>query len=98
HEPAIAEYVLMTLMALTHRLIDTVSSFRGGSWAAHQPAGGVPHGEILGKTIGIVGYGRIGREVAKRAAAFGCKVVAANRSPVADQGDACEIYKLSELD
>ena len=71
HEPAIAEYVLMTMLALTHRLVDTVTVFRGGSWAAHQPAGGAPHGEVLGKTIGIVGYGRIGREVAKRAVGFG---------------------------
>jgi len=98
HEPAIAEYVLMTILALTHRLFETVTSFRGGSWAAHQPAGGSPHGEILGKTIGIVGYGRIGREVARRAVSFGCKVIAANRSPVADHGDASEIYLLGELD
>jgi phosphoglycerate dehydrogenase-like enzyme len=53
---------------------------------------------VLGKTIGIVGYGRIGREVAKRAVSFGCKVIAANRSPVADKGDASEIYPLAELD
>lgn len=98
HEPAIAEYVLMTMLALTHRLFDTVTSFRGGSWAAHQPAGGMPHGEVLGKTIGIVGYGRIGREVARRAVGFDCKTIAANRSPVADKGDAAEIYPLAELD
>jgi phosphoglycerate dehydrogenase-like enzyme len=98
HETAIAEYVLMTWLALTHRLFETVTSFRGGSWAAHQPAGGAPHGEILGRTIGILGYGRIGREVARRAASFGCKIIAANRSPVAEQGDASEIYPLAELD
>lgn len=98
HEPAIAEYVLMTMLALTHRLLDTVSEFRAGSWAAHQPAGGSPHGEVLGKTIGIVGYGRIGREVAKRAASFGCTIIAANRSPIADKGDASEVYPLAELD
>jgi len=98
HEPAIAEYVLATTLALTLRLFSTVNEFRAGSWAAHQPAGGSPHGEIFGKTMGIVGYGRIGREVGKRAAAFGCKVVAANRSPVTDKGDASEIYPLGELD
>jgi len=98
HEPAIAEYVLMTALALTHRLIDTVMEFRAGSWAAHQPAGGSPHGELFGKTLGIVGYGRIGREVAKRTVPFGCKVIAANRSPVAEKGDASEIYPLAELD
>ena len=98
HEPAIAEYVLMTMLALTHRLFDTVTAFRGGSWAAHQPAGGSAHGEVFGKTIGIVGYGRIGREVAKRAAGFGCTIIAANRSAVADRGHASEIYPLTELD
>jgi phosphoglycerate dehydrogenase-like enzyme len=98
HEPAIAEYVLMTTLTLTHRLVETVTAFRGGSWAAHQPAGGSPHGEIFGKTIGIIGYGRIGREVAKRAVGFGCKVIAANRSPISDKGDASKIYPLSALD
>src|ERR1044071_6232784 len=76
HEPAIAEYVVATWLALTLRLFDTVTAFRAGSWAAHQPAGGSPHGEIFGKTIGIVGYGRIGRDVARRAVPFGCKVIA----------------------
>src|SRR5207237_5767246 len=42
HEPAIAEYVLMTWLALTLRLIDTVRDFRAGSSAAHQPPGGAP--------------------------------------------------------
>src|SRR5580658_1183258 len=91
HEQAIAEYVLMTMLALTHRLLDIVTAFRGtGSWSAGGAGGGEPHGELLGKTIGIVGYGRIGREVAKRAASFGCKVIAANRSPIADKGEASE--------
>src|SRR5436305_7345715 len=49
HEPAIAEYVLMTILALNFRLCQTVADFRAGSWAAHQPAGGSPHGEIFGK-------------------------------------------------
>src|SRR5438094_983078 len=98
HEPAIAEYVVMMMLALTHRLLETVTAFRGGSWAAHQPAGGSPHGELLGKTVGIIGYGRIGREVAKRAVGFGCQVIAANRSPIPDKGDASEIYPLGDLD
>src|SRR5229473_6065896 len=99
HEQAIAEYVLMTMLALRHRLVDIVNAFRDrSSWAGGGAGGGPTHGEILGKTIGIVGYGRIGREVAKRAAAFGCTIVAANRSRVADKGEASEIYPLGELD
>jgi phosphoglycerate dehydrogenase-like enzyme len=98
HEPAIAEYVIATILVLTHRLFDRVAVFRGGSWPGDGPGGGVRHGELLGSTIGIVGYGRIGREVAKRAVGFGCTVIAANRSPVAEPGDASQIYPLTELD
>ena len=99
HEQAIAEYVLMTMLALTHRLLDTVTAFRdAGIWAAGGAGGGPPHGELLGKTIGIVGYGKIGREVAKRAVGFGCRVVAANRSPVADPGQASAVFPLTDLD
>ena len=89
HEQAIAEYVLMTMLAWQHRLIDIAAAFRGGVWSTGGGAGGGPtHGEIMGKTIGIVGYGKIGREVAKRAVGFGCTVIGANRSPIADKGDA----------
>jgi phosphoglycerate dehydrogenase-like enzyme len=99
HEQAIAEYCLMTMLAWSHRLLDIAAAFHGGVWSTGGGAGGGPtHGEILGKTIGIVGYGKIGREVAKRAVGFGCKIVAANRSPIAEKGDASEIYPLAELD
>ena len=98
HEQAIAEYVVMTMLALSHQLLDIVIAFRGGSWKAGGAGGGPLHGELLGKTVGIVGYGKIGRGVAKRAAAFGCRVLAANRSPVADPDDAVKIYPLDELD
>jgi len=99
HEQAIAEYVILTALAWHHRLIDIAASFRGGVWSTGGGAGGGPtHGEILGKTIGIVGYGKIGREVARRAVGFGCRVIGANRSPIAYKGDASEIYPLTELD
>jgi phosphoglycerate dehydrogenase-like enzyme len=98
HEPAIAEYVIATILVLQQRLLDRVSAFRAGSWPADGPGGGTRHGEMLGATIGIVGYGRIGREVARRAVAFGCEVIGANRSAIADPGDAAQIYPLGELD
>jgi phosphoglycerate dehydrogenase-like enzyme len=99
HEPAIAEYVIMTMMVLTHRLFDAVTAFRDGSWGASpQFGGGAPHGEVLGSTIGIIGYGRIGREVAERAAGLKCRVLAANRSPVAAPAPAETVYPLADLD
>jgi phosphoglycerate dehydrogenase-like enzyme len=100
HEQAIAEYVLMTMLTWYHQLFAIATSFRDdGAWSSGGGAGGGSvHGEIMGKTVGIVGYGKIGREVAKRAVPFGCRVVAANRSPIADKGDASEVYPLTELD
>jgi phosphoglycerate dehydrogenase-like enzyme len=98
HEPAIAEYVITTMLVLTRRLFELVSEFRCGSWAARQTSGGKPRGEVMGRTLGIVGYGRIGREVASRAAGLKCRVVAANRSPVASAGPADRNYPLAELD
>jgi phosphoglycerate dehydrogenase-like enzyme len=98
HEPAIAEYVIMTMLVLTHRLFDIAPAFRAGSWSAHQPAGGLPQGEMLGRTVGILGYGRIGREVAKRAVGFGCRLVAANRSPIANPAPVEKVFSLAELD
>jgi len=99
HEPAIAEYVIMTMLVLTHRLFESVTAFRAGSWVASpQFGGGPPHGEVLGRTIGIIGYGRIGREVAERAAGLKCRVLAANRSSVADPAPAATFFPLADLD
>jgi phosphoglycerate dehydrogenase-like enzyme len=99
HETAIAEYVLMAMLALNHRLFEIAGEFRErASWRTSWVAGGAPHGEIRGSTLGIIGYGRVGREVARRAAAFGCRILAANRSPrpVADGVET--LYPLAELD
>src|SRR5438270_6958422 len=99
HEPAIAEYVIMTMLVLTHRVFEAVTAFRAGSWVASpQFGGGPPHGEVLGRTIGIIGYGRIGREVSGRAAGLKCRVLAAIRSAVADPALADTVYPLAELD
>ena len=76
-----------------------MTTFRAGSWVASPTlGGGSPHGEVLGRTIGIVGYGRIGREVAERATGLKCRVLAANRSPVADPAPAEAVFSLADLD
>src|SRR5437870_2516545 len=79
HETAIAEYVLMTMLVWSHRFREIEADFRTrSSWRASWVESGAPHGEIFRSTVGIVGLGRVGREVARRATAFGCHVVAAN--------------------
>jgi D-3-phosphoglycerate dehydrogenase len=65
----VAEHAFLLLLALEKHLLFHCDSTRGGGWQRR-----TGH-EIFGKTIGIVGLGRIGREVAVRARAFGMEVV-----------------------
>jgi phosphoglycerate dehydrogenase-like enzyme len=99
HETAIAEYVVMAMLALHHRLFQIAGDFRErGSWATSWVENGVPHGEVRGTTLGIVGFGRVGREVARRAAPFGCRILAANRSPREAEPGVERIYPMTQLD
>jgi phosphoglycerate dehydrogenase-like enzyme len=99
HESAIAEYVLMTILAWFHRFREIEGDFRtASSWATSWVQSGAPHGEIRGRTIGIVGLGRVGQEVARRAAAFDCRIVAANRTPREAPAGVERVFPLAELD
>lgn len=80
HEAAIAEYVMSALLARHVPLAEANDQLRHGNW--HYWAGG-PDGlrtELGAQSIGIIGFGHIGKAVAARAAAFGMAVHVANRS------------------
>jgi phosphoglycerate dehydrogenase-like enzyme len=99
HETAIAEYVVMVWLALHHRLIEISGEFRErASWRTSWVESGAPHGEVRDSTLGIVGYGRVGHEVARRAAAFGVRILAANRSPREPEAGVERVFPLAELD
>jgi len=99
HETAIAEYIVMVMLALHHRLFEISGEFREhGSWRTSWVQSGAPHGEVRGSTLGIVGYGRVGREVARRAAPFGCRILAANRTAREPEAGVERVFSLAELD
>jgi glycerate dehydrogenase len=58
---------------------------------------GVHHSEVLGKTLGIIGGGAIGRQVAKVALALGMQVLVCDPSPKAGEDPALQIVGLEEL-
>ncbi len=67
-----AELAFFMIGALARKLPAAHASMAGGRWDRKQFQGT----ELLGKTLGVLGAGRIGTEVAKRALAFGMRVVA----------------------
>jgi len=84
HEDGMAEYVILAILAWRHRFLEMTRSFAAGSWRFSGHIGDPPHGEAAGAVLGIVGLGRIGRAVARRAQALGLVVVGCNRSLVPD--------------
>ncbi len=67
-----AEHTLALLMALARRTPQAVASLKAGRWERKRFIGV----ELQGKTLGVVGLGRIGRVVASRARGFGMNIVA----------------------
>jgi len=97
HEIGIAEYVLSTMLEWTIGAREMDLEFREGNWAGSY-LNGPRHGELFGKTLGIVGYGRIGREIAQRAKAFGMRVIACTRSPGRDAAFADRVDGMERFD
>lgn len=80
HEPAIAEYVVGSLLSCFHDLRGLDRSFRAGSWSLGPFAQGAMHEELAGRTVGILGVGRVAGEIARRLAPFDVQVIGCNRS------------------
>ena len=85
---AVAELAFALLLALDRRVPDNVAELRAGRWnkKEYSKARGV-----FGRTLGLLGYGNIGQEMAKRAHAFGMPILvwsrrfATGKAAVADQ-------------
>lgn len=95
HEIGIAEYVLGVMLeqAIGIRRMD--AGLRNGDWSGSYLCGPL-HGELYGKTLGIVGFGRIARETARRALAFGMRVLACSRH--ARREDGIDVQGMEKLE
>lgn len=70
---AVAEYVFALALSLARRVPDGTQAVMAGEWTSAKPR--LLGGQLQGKTIGIVGYGRIGQRVASIAHGFGMSIV-----------------------
>jgi glycerate dehydrogenase len=86
---SVAQMVFAHLLNLTQRVGDHAQSVREGRWAASPDwcFWDFPLVELDGNTMGIIGYGRIGRATSRLAQAFGMQVIAHNRSKISQSDD-----------
>ncbi len=68
---SVAEHVVGMLLILMHRLFISSLEVKNGIWKREENRGD----ELLGKTFGIIGYGNMGKAVAKRLSGFGVNVI-----------------------
>ncbi len=92
---AVAELVFALLLGLDRRIADNVAALRAHKWNKKEfsKADG-----LFGKTLGIIGVGQIGREVIKRAHAFGLPVLAWSRSLTPVRAKELGIEHVKDLD
>ncbi len=84
---SVAEHVLGMLLILTNRLFIASQEVKNGVWLREENRGD----ELLGKTFGIIGYGNMGKAVAKRLSGFGCKVIFHDILPNLSDGFATQV-------
>lgn len=79
HAINMAEYVMAQILAFAHRLSFMLEDQAQRTWPAKRWQRYVPD-ELYGRTIGIVGYGSVGRQIARLASTFGMTVLAVKRN------------------
>src|SRR2546426_6975402 len=89
-----AELTFSMLMALARKIPQAHSSMKAGEWN-RKAFQGV---ELYGKTLGILGMGRIGSEVARRAIAFGMQVLAYDPYLSLSRAKALQVELIEQLD
>ena len=90
---AVGEYAVGLLLALLRNIARADHEVRQGQWRREANRGE----EIGGKTVGLLGYGHMGRAFARRLSAFGCTVLAHDSNPNCAADDYITLVTLAEL-
>jgi glyoxylate reductase len=92
-----ADMTMALILSVPRRLGEGEKLIRSGQWDGWKPSGMLGH-RVNGKTLGIVGMGRIGRAVAKRAQGFGIRTIYHNRHRLPESIEAELGARFVELD
>ncbi|HSW21024.1 MAG TPA: D-2-hydroxyacid dehydrogenase [Ramlibacter sp.] len=91
HAACVAEHAFALMLALTRRVGEAVRHMEQRQWRA------LPGEELAGKKLAIVGLGRIGEEIAKRAGNWGLQIVGVKRDPGGYRGCVTDVRGAHEL-
>jgi D-3-phosphoglycerate dehydrogenase len=88
---AVAELAFALMIAVPTRLVEGHVSLKAGEWRKKE----LKRTELMGKTLGLIGAGNIGTELARRAAAFGMEVIAFD--PILKDHEVVELVGFEDL-
>ena len=97
---AVAQYAMALLLELCHHVGEHSECVKRGEWTNHEDwcFWNYPLIELAGKTMGIIGFGRIGQAAAKLAKAFGMEVMAYDSHVISElEGTICHYTDLESL-
>ncbi len=90
---AVGEFTVGLLLALFRNIVKADKEVRNYNWQREANRGE----EIMGKTIGLIGYGHMGKAFAKRVAAFGCTVLAYDKDTSISSDEFAQLVPLTAL-
>ena len=96
---AVAQFTMALILELCHRIDLHNQSVHQGDWIKSSSFCYwlTPQSELAGKTLGIIGFGRIGQATAKLAKAFGLRILAYSRTKYPEFSDLVEYVDLDTL-
>lgn len=92
NEQTVADHAMAMILGVVRRLVEHDGSVRAGRWSR---GGELTGGELSGRTVGVVGCGRIGSAVVRRLRGFETRVLVCD--PRVPRVDGCEVVALDEL-
>ncbi|GEO04083.1 2-hydroxyacid dehydrogenase [Adhaeribacter aerolatus] len=93
NKDAVGEFTLGLLLALFRNIVKADKEVRASQWLREPNRGE----EIMGKTIGVIGYGHMGRAFARRLAAFGCTVLAYDKDDGVTADEFARLVPLADI-